>query len=227
MILALVITSVLLQTSCVIFRKAESDHLSNGSYRTLVNGQTQTVWLEKGEDTLRLEVLSKQAHSPILILKPLHTDTINPPMRFVKNTLDVDLLSIPVKIRPASGGIPTQLVTNINAALFVGFRKDIYTLHQEKQSRGHYRYQEFHHGFSLGLCSGIGSSPINAGFTKQQVMNDYEGVVWSNGIAGLIAIKEFTIGFMLGADNLLSKDRKNWIYQGKPWIGLAVGLNLN
>lgn len=223
-------SSLFLLNSCVVFRKAESDHLHDGYYRTVIAGKTQTVWVETGEDTLRVEIpdgVNQANTEPIVQVLNLDIDTPAAPMRFVQRTLDVDLLSIPVKIRPATQGIPTQMVTSINAAIFLGFRKDVYHLHQQKQGRGHYRFKEFHHGFSIGACTGIGASSITSGFTRKMVSTDYEGVVWSNGIAGLIAINQFTIGVMLGTDNLLNTDRRYWIYEGKPWVGLAVGLNLN
>jgi hypothetical protein len=47
------------------------------------------------------------------------------------------------------------------------------------------------------------------------------------GIAGIIGINNFTLGLAVGFDNLLDKNKKVWVYQGKPWLGLAFGLNSN
>ncbi|WP_165940196.1 MULTISPECIES: hypothetical protein [Dyadobacter] len=58
-------------------------------------------------------------------------------------------------------------------------------------------------------------------------MSEYDGLVWGKGIAGIIGINNFTIGLAIGFDNLLDKNKQVWIYQGKPWLGLAFGLNLN
>lgn len=51
--------------------------------------------------------------------------------------------------------------------------------------------------------------------------------MWSKGIAGIVAINGFTVGLTFGFDKLLDKNRTVWIYEEKPWFGLAVGLNLN
>ncbi|WP_157766391.1 hypothetical protein [Pedobacter ginsengisoli] len=31
----------------------------------------------------------------------------------------------------------------------------------------------------------------------------------------------------LGLDMLTDKNRTNWIYQGKPWVGILFGITLN
>jgi hypothetical protein len=51
--------------------------------------------------------------------------------------------------------------------------------------------------------------------------------VWSKGVALIMAIGKFTSGLSIGWDNLLDKNNKSWIYEGKPWVGLVFGLNLN
>jgi hypothetical protein len=68
---------------------------------------------------------------------------------------------------------------------------------------------------------------MNPWVTENQITQEYDGVVWSKGIAGIIGIDNFTIGLALGWDHLLDKNKNYWIYQGKPWLGLAFGLNLN
>ena len=68
---------------------------------------------------------------------------------------------------------------------------------------------------------------MNPSVTNNQITTEYDGLVSSKGLAGIIGINNFTIGLALGYDNLLDANKKKWIYQGKPWIGLAFGLNLN
>jgi hypothetical protein len=51
--------------------------------------------------------------------------------------------------------------------------------------------------------------------------------VLTKGIAGIIGLNNLTAGLAVGWDNLLDRNKKHWIYQGKPWIGFVFGLNLN
>ncbi|MEJ7681528.1 MAG: hypothetical protein WKG06_27495 [Segetibacter sp.] len=48
-----------------------------------------------------------------------------------------------------------------------------------------------------------------------------------NGLAAIVGINNLSVGFLLGTDYLLDKNKRFWIYQGKPWLGLSVGLNIN
>jgi len=59
------------------------------------------------------------------------------------------------------------------------------------------------------------------------VTSEYDGFLLMNGVAGLVAVNKLTFGLGLGIDHLLDKNKKYWIYNHKPWLGLTVGLNLN
>ena len=68
---------------------------------------------------------------------------------------------------------------------------------------------------------------MNPWVTENNISIEYDGVVWSKGLAGILAIDNFTIGLGLGWDYLTDANKKYWIYQNMPWLGLAFGLNLN
>lgn len=63
--------------------------------------------------------------------------------------------------------------------------------------------------------------------TTNFISTEYDGIVWPKGVAGIIAVNNFTVGVSLGFDNLLDRNKQFWIYESKPWFGLAFGLNLN
>lgn len=84
-----------------------------------------------------------------------------------------------------------------------------------------------HYGLTVGVFSGFGSTLIGPWFTKDQVQLEYDGVVWTNGVAVSIAFNYLTIGLGLGWDKLLDTNKSVWIYQNKPWLGLVLGINLN
>jgi hypothetical protein len=68
---------------------------------------------------------------------------------------------------------------------------------------------------------------MNPFVTNNNIQSEYDGVVITKGIAGLIGVGEFTFGGAVGFDNLMDKNRNTWIYQGKPWLGFTVGFNIN
>jgi len=43
----------------------------------------------------------------------------------------------------------------------------------------------------------------------------------------LLAVQNISIAMGIGFDFLLDGNRDVWIYQNKPWLGFAVGINLN
>lgn len=67
-------------------------------------------------------------------------------------------------------------------------------------------------------------SPTNTG---GRLPDEYDGIVWSKGVATIFAVNNFTLGLAFGFDNLLDENRRIWLYESKPWAGLTFGLNLN
>ncbi len=109
----------------------------------------------------------------------------------------------------------------------MGYRTDTYVLHYKDSPLGISKRNITHFGFSFGGYMGMGGTAMNPWVTNDQIALEYDGVVWTKGLAGIIALNNFTTGLALGWDHLLDKNKKYWIYQGKPWIGFVFGLNLN
>ena len=143
------------------------------------------------------------------------------------NSFDVDFLTIPLKFRPSQAGVPPQLNTELSGAIYVGLRTDKYIVNYETNKLGKSDRAINHHGFSLGLLTGIGNTFMSPTTTNDYIIQEYDGIVWTKGIAGIFAVNAITLGFSIGFDNLLDSNRQYWIYEGKPWIGLTLGLNLN
>jgi hypothetical protein len=109
----------------------------------------------------------------------------------------------------------------------VGYRLDNYSVDYKPKILKTAERDITHYGFSLGIFSGFGSTFMSPTTTNNILNQEYDGVVWNKGIAGIIAIDRFTLGLALGTDHLLDKNKSIWIYQGKAWLGLVFGLNLN
>ena len=146
---------------------------------------------------------------------------------FYRAEVDVDVFTLPFKVRPARSGVPPQLNSNFNAALYVGRRIDFHS----------YRWQPItptfgvrklrSQGFGYGLFTGIGSATINDLVTNNRVPYEYEGVIVDVGLAGIYDARIFNVGLAIGIDSLLDPNRRSWVYQRQPWFGVLFGLNLN
>lgn len=150
------------------------------------------------------------------------------PYHFDRHSFDIDVLSILVKYRPFVNGFPNQFNTDIlNGAVFIGYRTDLYKVTYRPTPFNTFKRQITHYGFSFGGFAGLGATRIDEFVTRNAVAIQYDGVVAPTGLAAIIAIDKLSFGLNAGIDHLLDANHSYWIYQGKPWVGLSVGLNLN
>ena len=149
------------------------------------------------------------------------------PTTFSATSFDFDVLTILFKYRPSVPGLPRQLNTNFNAAGFLGYRTDLYLLSYEKDPLNNYHRSINHFGFSFGFFGGLGATTMNPSVTANIISYEYDGLVITKGLTGLVAVGNLTFGLAAGFDHLMDKNRKVWLYQGKPWYGVTVGINLN
>ncbi|MFW0717468.1 hypothetical protein [Pedobacter sp. N23S346] len=147
-------------------------------------------------------------------------------LKMYRYTFDIDVLTVPFKIRPGVNGFPEQLNANFDAALYLGRRRDSYTIQKTRKGRS-LKTKMTGVGYGYGGFIGIGSVTMNPFVTNQYIDYEYDGFVINGGIAGIYDAKKFNLGIAIGADFLVDKNRKSWIYQGKPWIGVLFGINLN
>jgi hypothetical protein len=146
---------------------------------------------------------------------------------FHKPSFDIDLITIPIKYRPTAADFPRQLKSSFDGAIYIGYRHDNYKLLYRRTPLNIYERDISHFGYSFGLFTGLGSSDMYPWVMQDQITYEYDGVVWSKGVAGMVALNNFTVGLTVGTDWLLDRNRKFWIYQNRPWVGAAFGLNLN
>lgn len=181
----------------------------------------------------KVKVTIEQADSVLKITPHNHTgqqftvkltDIKN--LKVYRNTFDVDVLTVPFKIRPSVQGFPEQLNANFDAAIYLGKRKDIYQV-KNVTSKGASKLQISGVGYGVGGFFGLGSVTMNPYVTNQAIDYEYDGFVLNGGAAGIYDAKRFNIGLAIGADFLVDKNRRQWIYQGKPWLGVLFGINLN
>ena len=180
-----------------------------------------------------------QQHADTLLLTPdaptgrplTYRYRLQPDHRLLllRRRLDIDVFTIPFKVRPPQGGVPVQLNTNFNVAIYVGQRLDFYSLRTKRATPfgpvAHIRAL----GLGYGAFVGAGSTYITDDVTAatRPTAADYEGVVLHSGLAAIYDAWAFNIGLAAGLDQLLGPDGRHWVYQHKPWFGILFGLDLN
>lgn len=179
-----------------------------------------TVEVEETDSVLSLKPLSGKI-KPVSI-KMSSIENLN----LYRYTFDIDILTIPFKIRPSVSGFPEQLNANFSAAVYLGRRRDTYHV-RSVGPRNAKKIKVSGVGYGYGGFIGIGTVTMNPFVTTQYIDYEYDGFVLNGGFAGIYDAKKFNLGLAVGADYLVDKNRKHWIYQGKPWFGILFGINLN
>jgi hypothetical protein len=144
---------------------------------------------------------------------------------FVNKSVDIDLTTVILKYRPSRSEVPNQLSSNINASIYVGFRKDFFKAIpyvSPLQEESSYIRQI---GFDAGIFAGIGITPVNPTVTRNTVNQEYDGMVFQKGVAAFVTFDKISVGIALGFDNLLDKNKSSWIYNNKSYLGLTLGIS--
>jgi hypothetical protein len=229
-ILAIVLLIGLL-SSCSTLERASLHGLNSGFYQLKSDSsENQAIYLDVSENNITVyPATNKQPQSKPTLTIPLNrTDSI--PFRrvtFQKQGLDIDISTILFKYRPTIGGLPAQLTTDLNLAMYAGWRFDYYPVEHRKDPLNRSYTNIRNRGFDFGFFAGPGTTIISPFTTSNQRSDEYNGMIVQAGFAGFIESNIASFGLAVGYDYLLNSDRDRWIYQNKPWIGLVVGVALN
>lgn len=222
---------ILMLAGCVPTKESSKYLFSDGTYNIRSGNLKGKAYLNVAETEIRIYKKNHTGNydtTKYFIISLADTSHSNGKgYSFTKASFDFDLISIPLKFRPAVSGFPAQLNATVNGGLFIGRRSDVYRLSRRKNALGIDNSSLQHYGFSFGAFTGIGSAVMNASVTGNQIETEYDAVVIPFGLTMLVGYNNLTFGVAAGLDHMLNNHRKYWIYNGKPWIGLAVGLNLN
>ncbi len=217
---------------CAVIRHSAKYDFGEGVYfgsLLRLNSSRKFVAETKDKDTITvMPILRDDVFDSIHKLRlPAIANKLIRHQYFFKPSFDLDVVTIPFKYRPVTEGFPRQLNANYNAALYLGYRTDAYRVSFKANHLGGFSRQVTHVGFSLGAFAGIGATAMNPWVTNNKIDIEYDGFIISEGLAAIIAINNLSAGIGLGYDRLTDRNKQVWIYQGKPWIGLLLGLNLN
>lgn len=226
-----IITTIILMSGCIPLSENPKYLFSSGIYYVRTEEQKQKAYLQIRENEIRQYSLKNdQVHDTAHYLSINIQDSLGgKPVKytFTKSSIDFDFISIPLKFRPAISDFPAQLNATINGGIYIGRRVDIYRLRKSITPLNIQTSSMQHFGFSFGAFTGLGSAAMNPSVTYNAIEREYDAVIIPAGLTALLGYNNFTFGIASGIDHMLSPDRHAWIYKGKPWIGLTIGLNLN
>ena len=220
-------------SSCNVLERAPKNEFTDGFYKERLF-KKEKKYIDVQDETVCIYATTKQNNKLIIdttkagrFYKNEMNNSFQHSETFVNPSLDIDFLTIPFKYRFQQNSVPPQLNANLNGALYIGYRIDRYVMRYKTNPKLKTDRNLSHFGISFGLCSGLGSTFMSPTNTNNILQQEYDALVWNKGIATIFAINKFTLGLTLGFDNLLDKNNTVWIYESKPWIGLALGLNIN
>ena len=224
-----------LLNSCETLKHSAKRGFTEGFYRSHLHlEKLRKVYVLPSDDVIKVfstETMKKKIIDTSESLKidfPADTKPLEFQTYFFrKNSFDLQAMTVLFRYRPALSNFPRQLTQSYNGAAYIGYRTDIYRLSYKKNPLQLYKRSITHYGFSVGAFSGIGSEGITEFNTPSAQPIEYDGIVSLSGIAAILAINKVSFGVALGADHLLDKNRKYWVNNDKPWIGLTISLNLN
>ena len=202
-------------SSCSVLTNSPKYQLGNGNY----------LHKKPGSKYLPVVVITKNDSLQVItsvgkLMSVSHNDL------FLKKSFDVDVLTIPAKYRPATVSLPTQLNTEFNGNIFLGYRLDRFRV-KRKQVATLRTDRVTHRALTFGLFGGIGATQVTPSTTNRMISDEYNGLIFQRGITVMAGINNLTVGLGAGWDYLTDEKRSVWIYQNQPWCGLTLGLNLN
>jgi hypothetical protein len=215
---------------CKVLQESSKYEFNEGTYKVKTPEHAGKAYVVVNEDSVKVyPVNTPLFDSTKLIELALPNKTTKPVTGrhlFVTNSFDLDVLTILFKYRPSVKGFPNQFTTHLNGAAYMGYRTDVFKIRYSKKPLYYKRHIE-HYGYSFGGFLGMGATAMNPWVTSGNITDEYDGFVITKGAALNVAVNAFTFGVAIGWDHLMDSNRKFWIYQGKTWLGLTLGLNLN
>jgi hypothetical protein len=229
----IIVLATILISSCGTVKNYKYS-FGDGYYRSKIfNEENTKVYIENtGDSILIYSVTADNSVSndlkKVVSLMPQENTNLNMnSLVFNHYSVDMDFITVLSKYRPETGSMPGQVNSNFNGSVYMGVRKDIYQLSYPKTPLNTYKRQIKHYGFSVGFFTGLGGTSVDSGSTDNQISYDYDGPIWSKGFAAIMGVNNASLGLLIGWDHLLDSNKQYWIYQGKPWLGIALGISLN
>ena len=207
---------------------------ADGYYRSKLNDQKkEKYYITSGTDSIKVYPphISRELADTVKSITLLFPEHIRPvdfsKKQFSSQDFDLDVITILFKYRPPVKDYPGQLNTNFNGALYAGFRKDIYTVSYRNTPLHVANRKIVHQGYSFGGFAGLGSARIDEFVTLNRIDYEYDGALFTTGIAAELDLNKINFVIMSGSDFLMDRNSHVWVNDKKVWVGIGIGLNLN
>lgn len=230
------VLAISLCSSCTVLKESVTHGLVDGYYRSRPStGPAQRVYLDVDADSITAYAVvrtdaGRAIDTTTFSRYPLAAGEVAGPCTphtFVKHALDLDLMYVLLKYRPATAGVPPQLNTDLNGSFYLGYKTERYTVGCALDPLGRHHRTVRNVGFDMGGFVGLGATTMNASVTQDPIAIEYTGMVLTSGVGVFTSIGSLGFGLSCGWDHLLDGYDDRWIYQDRPWLGLAIGVNLN
>jgi hypothetical protein len=224
---------ILVFTGCGTLQKATMHGLSDGYYKLSLPGRSvEKVYATVNEDSIiTYRVAGKDslehASPAILRLRPTSDQPVTNSFLLSNTGFDFDITTILFKYRFKSSAMPAQMNSNLNLAGYLGYKKEFFRFKDVTKPDKQHKSELNYYTIDAGIFTGFGSTPINPSTTAGHLQTEYDGFIWQNGVAVFVGWGIFSFGIGLGFDSLLDPNRNVWIYNGKPWTGILIGLTLS
>jgi hypothetical protein len=224
---------LLMVSGCTPFDKIYSHEFGSGYYKLKSEGsESVKIYLNLKEDYIAVYPAITNGKIALLDTSEIQSARISSvkPGNYFYNSLfirtspDIDLSTVLLKFRPEAADVQSQLSANVNGIFYAGFRKDFFRVKSHFSPIHEVSTFIRHTGLDFGLFAGIGITPVSPTTTMNRTAQEYDGVVFQKGISIFGTFENMSVGLALGFDNLLDNNNDIWIYNQKPWIGIAIGI---
>lgn len=223
-----------IECGCSVTNNSSKFTFADGYYHTRLSGKKyKKYYVTTRTDSIKVYPahISRQIAdtvNSISVYFPQHLQPVSfVKKKFSSSNFDLDVITILFKYRPPVTNYPAQLNTNFNGALYAGFRKDTYTLSYSNTPLHVANRNIVHHGYSFGAFAGLGAARIDEFVTLQRIDYEYDGVIFTPGVATELDLNKINFVILSGLDFLTDKNSRLWVNNKKIWIGIGIGLNLN
>jgi hypothetical protein len=148
---------------------------------------------------------------------------------YTENKIVLQTITIPLKIRHKidnpkyKDSLPTQVESGFNAGFAFGFKRTWNIFKPEVNLFGQNTVKL---AATPGIFFNLGGADVKRATTNYTISVDRKEAFYSYGIFLLFGFNNINLGYSIGSDFLFSKNRKNWVYQGKAWQGITVALDI-
>jgi hypothetical protein len=146
-------------------------------------------------------------------------------LRYLESSPVFQALTIPLKVRFGTSSQPYEAEPSINFGVALGwkFTHHVYENFYHRKSGAFVNSEDNHYSLTPGVF--IGPSVVELNTQTSTVPSDRNVLSFAYGGILVFGINRLNIGLALGIDNAIGNNDKNWIYQGKPWLGATISFD--